>query len=120
VTTDRAAERDSLPRSGGGAWVALAVVPGDRELDLRALARLARDRSFETVPLKEVQPLTGHVRGGVTALGGQKAYPVFLDESALRFETIAVSAGVRGTQMLLSPADYVKAVAATVGPLAKA
>jgi Cys-tRNA(Pro)/Cys-tRNA(Cys) deacylase len=110
----------TLVARGDRSGVCFAVVPGDRELDLRALCRLSGDRSAETVPLRELLPLTGYVRGGVTALGGRKAYPVFLDESALRFETISVSAGARGTQLLLAPADYVRAVGATVGPLSRA
>jgi Cys-tRNA(Pro)/Cys-tRNA(Cys) deacylase len=110
----------TLVARGDRNGVCFAAVPGDRELDLRALCRLSGDRRAETVPLRELLPLTGYVRGGVTALGGRKAYPVFLDESALRFETISVSAGARGTQMLLAPADYVRAVGATVGPLSRA
>jgi Cys-tRNA(Pro)/Cys-tRNA(Cys) deacylase len=62
--------------------VLLAVVPGDAELDFKALARLAGDKSVEMVPLKEVQPLTGYIRGGVTALACKKDYPVFIDESS--------------------------------------
>ncbi len=97
--------------------VCLAVVPGDAQLDLKALARLTGDRKAEVVPLKEVQPLTGYIRGGVTALGGKKDYPVYLDESALRFAVISISAGVRGTQIFLSPGDYVRATQATPGTL---
>ena len=104
---------------GDRSGVLLAVVPGDRELDLKALARLSGDRKVETVALKEVQPLTGYVRGGVTALACRKDYPVYLDHSALRHATISVSAGVRGTQILIAPADYARAVRATVGPIAK-
>jgi Cys-tRNA(Pro)/Cys-tRNA(Cys) deacylase len=83
--------------------ICLAVVPGDAELDEKALARLTGDRRVELVPLKEVQPLTGYVRGGVTALGAKRDYPVFVDETAELFETISVSAGLRGTQILLAP-----------------
>lgn len=100
--------------------VCLAVLPGDRELDLKALARLTGDRSVAPVALKEVQPLTGYVRGGVTALAGRKPYPVFLDESALGFEAISVSAGQRGLQVLLAPGDYARAVSARVGAFGKA
>ncbi len=100
--------------------VCLAVVPGGAQLDLKALARLSGDRKVDTVPLKEVQPLTGYLRGGVTALAGKKDYPVYLDASALGFPVISISAGVRGTQILLAPADYVRAVAARLGPLATA
>lgn len=96
-----------------------AVVAGDGEVDPKALAHLAGDRRVEVVPLKEVQPLTGYVRGGVTALAAKKPLPVFVDELALLHEVISVSAGVRGTQILLSPADYVTATGATVGPIAR-
>ncbi len=65
--------------------VCFAVVPGNAQLDLKAMARLTGDRKVDTVPLKEVQPLTGYVRGGVTALGAKKAYPVYADDDrALR------------------------------------
>jgi Cys-tRNA(Pro)/Cys-tRNA(Cys) deacylase len=100
--------------------VAFAVVPGDQELDLKALARATGDRKVDTVPLKEVQPLTGYIRGGVTALGAKKDYPVFCDETIELFDRVSVSAGVRGTQILLAPADYLRATRATVGPIARA
>jgi Cys-tRNA(Pro)/Cys-tRNA(Cys) deacylase len=72
----------------------------------------------ETVALKEVQPLTGYIRGGVTAIGGKKDYPVFVDETIEAFDRVAVPAGVRGTQIVLTPGDYLRASGATVGPLA--
>ncbi len=100
--------------------VCLAVLPGDRELDLKALARLTGDRSVAPVALKEVQPLTGYVRGGVTALAGRKPYPVYLDESALRHPVISVSAGQRGLQIVLAPADYARAVSACLGSFGQA
>ena len=71
------------------------------------------------MPLKEVQPLTGYVRGGVTALAGKKDYPVFVDETIELFDVISVSAGARGTQLLLAPADYLRAVRGTLGAIAK-
>jgi Cys-tRNA(Pro)/Cys-tRNA(Cys) deacylase len=98
--------------------VCLAVVPGNAELDLKALARLTGDRRMELAPLKDVQPLTGYIRGGVTALACKKDYPVYLDDTAILFDVIAVSAGVRGTQILLTPDDYIKAVGATPGEIA--
>jgi len=103
---------------GSQTGVCLAVVPGSAELDLKALAKLAGDRKMELVPLKEVQPLTGYVRGGVTALACKKDYPVYIDETAILFERISVSAGVRGTQILLNPEDYMRAVCAVAGALA--
>lgn len=100
--------------------ICFAVVPGDAELDLKALAALAQDRKTEMVSLKEVQPLTGYIRGGVTALAAKKDYPVYLDETAMLFDVISVSAGVRGTQIFLSPADYVRATKAKLGDIARA
>lgn len=99
--------------------ICLAVIPGDCELDLKSLARLTGDRKAEPVAVKELQPLTGYIRGGVTAIGGKKNYPVFLDDSALLFDAIAVSAGVRGLQIVLAPQDYQRSTGATVGPVAK-
>jgi Cys-tRNA(Pro)/Cys-tRNA(Cys) deacylase len=99
--------------------VCMAVVPGDAELDLKALAKLTGDRRIEMVPLKDVQPLTGYIRGGVTALAAKKEFPVYLDETAILFDAISVSAGVRGTQILLKPEDYIAAVNAMVGEIAK-
>jgi Cys-tRNA(Pro)/Cys-tRNA(Cys) deacylase len=100
--------------------VFLAVVPGDSELDFKALARLAGDKSVEMVPLKEVQPLTGYIRGGVTALACKKDYPVFADETIELFDKIAVSAGIRGTQIVLAPSDYLQAVQAMTGDIVRA
>jgi Cys-tRNA(Pro)/Cys-tRNA(Cys) deacylase len=99
--------------------VLLAVVPADAEIDLKALARQSDNRTVEMVALKEVQPLTGYIRGGVTALAGKRDYPVYVDEQIQLFDVIAVSAGVRGTQMLLAPDDYLRATRATVGPISR-
>jgi Cys-tRNA(Pro)/Cys-tRNA(Cys) deacylase len=109
----------TLVARGDRTGALLAVVPGDCELDLKAVARASGNRRVETVALKEVPPLTGYVRGGVTALACKKDYPVFIDETALLFENIAVSAGVRGTQILLHPDDYVRATRATVAAIAR-
>jgi Cys-tRNA(Pro)/Cys-tRNA(Cys) deacylase len=99
--------------------VCFAVVPGDTELDEKALARLTADRKVELVPLKEVTPLTGYIRGGVTALAAKKEYPVFVDETVELFDVIAVSAGMRGAQLVVAPADYVRATGAVTGPIAR-
>ncbi|MBI5510588.1 MAG: Cys-tRNA(Pro) deacylase [Deltaproteobacteria bacterium] len=119
VGLEPAAVFKTLVARGDRRGVILAVVPADSELDLKALAALSGDRRVELVPLKEVQPLTGYVRGGVTALACKKSYPVFADESLAICDAIAVSAGVRGAQLLLAPADYVKATTATCGPIAR-
>lgn len=90
--------------------ICLAVIPSNTHLDLKALAQVTGDRKVETVPLKEVQPLTGYIRGGVTALACKKPYPVYLDEIAEIFDFICVSAGIRGMLIELSPLDYLRAV----------
>jgi Cys-tRNA(Pro)/Cys-tRNA(Cys) deacylase len=108
----------TLVARGDRKGVCFAVVPANASLDLKALAKLSGDRKVDTVPLKEVTPLTGYVRGGVTALGAKKDYPVFADETMEICDVISVSAGVRGTQIILAPADYIRAVKATLGPIA--
>ena len=89
-----------------------AVIPGDAELDFKKLARAAGLRKAEMVPLKDVQPLTGYIRGGVTIFGSRKPYPVYIDETAILFDQISVSAGTRGTQLILSREDYLRAAQA--------
>ena len=90
--------------------VCLAVIPGNYQLDLKALAKQTGDRKVDTVALKDVQPLTGYIRGGVTALACKKDYPVYVEEIAQLFDVISVSAGMRGLQILLRPEDYIRAV----------
>jgi Cys-tRNA(Pro)/Cys-tRNA(Cys) deacylase len=128
LTAEEVAQRVGLPAEqvwktlvarGDRTGVMLAVVPGDSALDLKALARLSGDRKVDTVHLKEVQPLTGYVRGGVTALAGKKDYPTYVDETIELFDVVSVSAGVRGTQIFLSPADYLKATHGKTGAIAK-
>ncbi|HXN50102.1 MAG TPA: Cys-tRNA(Pro) deacylase [Bryobacteraceae bacterium] len=109
----------TLVARGDRTGVMMAVIPANAELDPKALARLSGDRRVELVPLKEVQPLTGYVRGGVTALGLKRPMPVWVEETIELFDVISVSAGVRGTQILLAPADYLRAVGATPGPIAR-
>jgi Cys-tRNA(Pro)/Cys-tRNA(Cys) deacylase len=107
-----------LTTGGAGAYV-FAVIPGDAELDFKKLARVAGLRKAEMAPLKDVQPLTGYIRGGVTVFGAKKAYPVFVDETVILFDQISVSAGVRGTQLILSPDDYLRAAEAQTADLTK-
>ena|SRR6185369_9033443 len=95
----------------------MAIIPADAEVDFKALAEATGDRKIHMVPLKEVQPLTGYIRGGVTALACKKPYPVFIDSSAEQQDVISVSAGMRGIQVLLKPADYVRAVGAKYAPI---
>ena len=109
----------TLVARGDRHGVCFAVVPAGTQLDLKALAKLTGDKKIDTVPLKEVQPLTGYVRGGVTALAAKKNYPVFADETIELFDVISISAGIRGAQLLLAPADYLRVTNAKVGAIAK-
>lgn len=108
----------TLVARGDRHGVCFGVVPGNARLELKALAKLTGDRKVETVPLKEVQPLTGYIRGGVTVLGAKKAYPVYVDETIELFDVVSVSAGMRGWQVLLSPDQYLNATGAKVGAIA--
>jgi Cys-tRNA(Pro)/Cys-tRNA(Cys) deacylase len=103
---------------GGGDYV-FAVVPGDGELDFKKLARAAGVRKAEMASLKDVQPLTGYIRGGVTVFGAKKAYRAFADETIELFDVISVSGGHRGVQIVLAPADYLRATGATVVDISK-
>jgi len=107
----------TLLTTDGNKDYAFAIVPGDAELDLKKLARAAGFRKAELAPLKDVQPLTGYIRGGVTIFGAKKPYPVYADETVILFDTISVSAGTRGTQIVLSPDNYLRAARALDVPV---
>lgn len=113
---DSAGLRASVSDRSG---ICLAVIPGNSHLNLKALAKLSGNRKVEPVPLKDVQPLTGYIRGGVTALACKKPYPVYVDETIELFDQIAVSAGQRGLMLFLSPEDYLRAVNGTIGAIAQ-
>ena len=97
--------------------VVMAVIPGDQELDLKALAAAAGEKNIQLVPVKELQGLTGYIRGGVTALAAKREFPVFVDETMELFDVISISAGMRGLQILLAPADYLRATKGTIAAL---
>lgn len=109
----------TLAVRGDHTGVVLAVIPGDAELDLKALAQVTGDRKVEMIPLKEVQAVTGYIRGAVTALACRKDYPVYTDETVDLFDVISVSAGMRGLQILLAPGDYVRVVQARLAPISR-
>jgi Cys-tRNA(Pro)/Cys-tRNA(Cys) deacylase len=109
----------TLVVKGDRGGVCMAVIPGSDELDLKALAKMSGHRKVEMAPLSEVQPLTGYIRGGVTVLGAKKDYDVYLDETAHLWDVISISAGVRGTQILISPDDYIKATKAIIGAISR-
>ena len=109
----------TLVARGDRTGVIVAVLPGGGELDPKALASISGNKKVDLVPLKEVQPLTGYLRGGCSPLGMKKKYPVFLDESARSFPFISVSAGLRGLQVYLAPEDLRRACEGTWAPLAR-
>jgi Cys-tRNA(Pro)/Cys-tRNA(Cys) deacylase len=96
-----------------------AVIPGDDELDLKKLAHAAGVKKVELAPLKEVEPLTGYIRGGVTVLAAKKPFRAFADEIIELFDVISVSAGQRGLQLVLTPQDYLRAASAALANLTK-
>ena len=109
----------TLVARGDRNGVCMAAIPGNQELNLKALAATAGERKIHLVPVKELQSLTGYIRGGVTALAAKRDFPVFVDETIELFDVVSISAGVRGTQILISPADYLRATKGRLAPLAE-
>jgi Cys-tRNA(Pro)/Cys-tRNA(Cys) deacylase len=107
----------TLVARGDRNGVCLAVIPGDQELNLKALAATAGERKIRLVPVKELQSLTGYIRGGVTALAAKRDFPVYVDETIELFDVVSISAGVRGLQILISPPDYLRATRGTIAAL---
>lgn len=110
----------TLVARGDKHGILMACIPAEEELDLKRLAAASGNKNVTMVPLKEVQPLTGYVRGGCSPIGARKPYPVYLDESAVLLERIYISAGVRGVQLRLAPDDLVRAVNAAYAALTHA
>jgi len=110
----------TLVARGDRNGVCMAVVPGDQELNLKALAAAAGERKIELVPVKELQALTGYIRGGVTALAAKREFPVYVDETIELFDVVSISAGMRGLQILIAPADYLRATQGTLADLSQA
>lgn len=109
----------TLVARGDKTGVLVACIPGNAELDLKQLAAVSGNKKVEMVPVKEIQGLTGYIRGGVSPLGMKKQYPFYLDETAEIIDLISVSAGQRGLQMLLSGPDLARATSATLTALTK-
>jgi Cys-tRNA(Pro)/Cys-tRNA(Cys) deacylase len=109
----------TLAVKGDSNGISIAVIPGSYALDFKALAHLTGDRKVEMLPLKDVQSTTGYIRGGVTALGMKKDYPVFADETIELWDTVCVSAGQRGLQIVITPTDYLRATSATLGEISR-
>jgi len=100
--------------------VVMAVIPGDQELNLKALAAAAGERKIQLVPVKELQALTGYIRGGVTALAAKRDFPVYVDETIELFDVVSISAGVRGLQILIAPDEYLRATNGQLAALGQA
>ena len=109
----------TLVARGDRNGICMAVIPGNTELDLKALATASGDRKIQLVPVKELQGLTGYIRGGGTALAAKKDYLVYVDETIELFDTISISAGIRGMQILITSDDYLLATKARLAPLAQ-
>lgn len=98
----------------------VCVIPVDKELDLKAVARASGNKSVAMLPQKELLPLTGYVRGGCSPIGMKKAFPTYLDNAALSQERISVSAGVRGCQVILQREALISATQAHLADLCRA
>lgn len=95
----------------------VCVIPGDRETDLKKAARASGNKRTEMLPLRELLPVTGYIRGGCSPIGMKKAFPTYIHESCLGFDRIYVSAGLRGLQLCLAPGDLIRYTGAVVADL---
>jgi Cys-tRNA(Pro)/Cys-tRNA(Cys) deacylase len=125
-TADEAAEKMSLPPEdvwktlvarGERKGVVMAIVPGPHNLSLRKLAQALGDKRAEMVDVNELMRLTGFLKGGVSPLGGRYTYPIYIDQTVNARTRVAVSAGQRGLQILITPADLIRVTQATVADL---
>lgn len=107
----------TLTLRGDKTGVIVCVVAGDREVDLKKAAHASGNKKVEMLPLKELLPTTGYIRGGCTSIGMKKKYPTFISEEAMVFPFIYVSAGQRGLQLKLAPSDLVRAAEATLADI---
>ena len=95
----------------------VCCIPADEELDLKKVAKAAHDKKVELIPMKDLLPLTGYIRGGCSPIGMKKKFPLYIEETAILFDKIAVSAGQRGVQILLSPNDLCAYTEGSFAPL---
>ena len=109
----------TLVARGERTGVIMACIPANAELDLKKIASVSGNKKVELVAVREIQSLTGYIRGGVSPLGTRKWFQLFLDRSALQSSTISVSAGKRGLQILLSTGDLVNASKAELADLTR-
>lgn len=96
----------------------VCVVPGDMEVDLKAAAKISGNKSAEMIAMKELLPMTGYIRGGCSPIGMKKHFPTYIHATAVDFDFIYVSAGVRGIQVKIAPQSLISFIGATVGEIA--
>ena len=109
----------TLVLQGGSGAYAVCCIPAPLELDLKKAARAAGEKSIDLIPVKNIQPLTGYLRGGCSPIGMKKQFPTFIDETARLFDVIGVSAGERGVQVALAPEDLARFINAEFADLTK-
>lgn len=104
----------TLVLEGNKTGTIVCVIPGDKELDLKLVAKISGNKKVDMIPMKSLLPLTGYIRGACSPIGMKKLYPTYIHETCLNFDTIFVSAGQRGVQIEINPLDLIKVVKAEV------
>lgn len=107
----------TLVLHGNKTGVFVCIIPGAEELDLKKAAHISKNKSAEMVPMKEIQNFTGYIRGGCSPIGMKKKYPSYIDESCILYDSIFISAGIRGLQFKLAPDDLIKITSCQLGDL---
>lgn len=107
----------TLVLRGDRAGLFVCVIPGDKEVDLKAAARVSGNKKADLIPMKELLPTTGYIRGGCSPIGMKKPLPTFIHSTCLNHQCIYISAGVRGLQIAIAPIDLIAYVGATVADL---
>ncbi len=107
----------TLVAAGKGGGYFVFVIPVAEELDMKAAAKAVGEKSVELIPVRDLQKVTGYIRGGCTAIGMKKDYPTVIDETCVLFDMIMVSGGRIGSQILLSPDDFIRASHALCLPI---
>ncbi|MBO7311733.1 MAG: Cys-tRNA(Pro) deacylase [Alistipes sp.] len=95
----------------------VCVIPGDKEVDLKAAAKVSGNKKADLIPMKELLPTTGYIRGGCTPIGMKKPFPTFIHSTCLNYDTIYISAGVRGLQIAINPQDLINFISASITDL---
>ena len=109
----------TLVTRGDKTGILVFCIPVDMELDLKKAAAVSKNKKVEMTHMKELLALTGYIRGGCSPIGMKKKYPTFIDETCILFDEIAVSAGIRGEQVILSPDDLARFTEATEADITK-